>query len=378
MVRGLSRRGRIALAVVALMLGIALVAYPYVSDYVHKVHQIQVVKDQQAAVDNTSSEALRREMEASLDYNRRLLANRAVVTDPFDPANKPVSSAEYNERCNIAGDGVMGTLVIPKLDVTVPIYHGTADDVLQKGAGHMEATSLPVGGESSHAVFAGHNGLPSVRIFDDLHKLQPGDYFVVRVLGEDHAYRVTSVETVLPDETDSLAIQEGKDLVTLITCTPYGVNTHRLLVHAERCEVPAEWYAHDEADSGSNVPASSEAILPLTLAGLALAAGIVGARLLRGRLGARRGDVAVRVREAEALRGAGGVAGIPEGDAAGSPTHVVSGDAGRGAARGTHARPDGEAATKSSTAVGMLSPTEGLRRRRSSHLGPHRKGGRRG
>ena len=285
-----SRKTRVALAVAALVLGIALVAYPYVSDYVHKLNQIQVVESQQAAVDSTSSEALRQEMEASLDYNRRLLANRAVVTDPFDPANVPVTSDEYNARCNIQGDGVMGSLVIPKLDVTVPIYHSTNDDVLQEGAGHMEATSLPVGGESSHAVLAGHNGLPSVRIFDDLHKLERGDYFVVRVLGEDHAYRVTSTETVLPSETDSLAIQEGKDLLTLITCTPYGVNTHRLLVHAERCEVPPEWYEHDEADSVNTTPGPTQAIVPLTLAGLALAAGIVcaQARLLGRAEGARR------------------------------------------------------------------------------------------
>ena len=270
------------------MLGIALVAYPYVSDYVGKLHQMQVVEDQQAAEDGMSSEALHREMEASLDYNRRLLANRAAVTDPFDPSNKPVSSAEYDERCNIAGDGVMGTLAIPKLDVTVPIYHGTADDVLQKGAGHMEATSLPVGGESSHAVIAGHNGLPSVRIFDDLHKLGDGDYFVIRILGEDHAYRVTSIETVLPNETDSLSIREGKDLVTLITCTPYGLNTHRLLVHAERCGLPQEWLDRDrDAALDPPVPGIGRALLPFTLAGVAAAGGILLARHMAKSRGAR-------------------------------------------------------------------------------------------
>ena len=285
---GKGGRARVVGAALAFVLGAALVAYPYVSDYLHKLNQIDVVERQADAVEDTSSEALHREMEASLDYNQRLLANRTVVTDPFDPNNQPVSTEEYWARCNVAGDGVMGSLVIPTLDVTVPIYHGTADDVLQQGGGHLEATSLPVGGESSHAVIAGHNGLPSVRIFDDLHKLREGDYFVIRVLGEDHAYRVTGTETVLPDETDSLVVQEGRDLVTLITCTPYGVNTHRLLVHAERCPVPDEWYAHDAAEANGVTPGATRALLPLTLMGIAIAVGAIAGRVLWGRRRARR------------------------------------------------------------------------------------------
>lgn len=278
MAAGVRSRIQIVFALVVLLAGAALIAYPYVSDYLCRLNQVEVVQSQAAAVDSQDEEDLRREQEASSDYNERLRVDRVAVTDPFDPSNKPVTAQEYEQRCNIANDGVMASLVIPKADVTVPIYHGTGEEALRKGAGHLEATSLPVGGLSTHCAVAGHNGLPSVRIFDDIGRLVVGDYFVVQVLGEDHAYRVTSIETVLPDQTESLVIEEGKDLMTLITCTPYGVNTHRLLVHAERCEVPDEWYARDKADAENVSVGSERLIVPFTLAGAAAALSAVAAR----------------------------------------------------------------------------------------------------
>lgn len=186
----------------------------------------------------------------------------------------------------------MGTLVIPAIHVNLPIYHGTSDEVLQDGVGHLEGTSVPIGGLSTHSVLSGHTGLPSMKIFDALDQLEVGDYFIIQVLGEDHAYRVTSIEVVLPDETSSLGIQEGKDLCTLVTCTPYGVNSHRLLVHAERCEVPVEWLDKGDAEfpAGYSEPAD-KALLPSVLIGLAIAALIIVAyaivRRLRSGAGAR-------------------------------------------------------------------------------------------
>lgn len=284
------RRGRIAAAVIVLLVGVSLIAYPYVSDFLNKRHQMEVIQQQSDAVGSMDAALLAEEMAACVDYNQRLLASRTVVTDPFDPSNQPVSTEEYEERLNLNGDGVMGTISLPSIDTVTPVYHGTGEEALANGGGHMDATSLPVGGESTHAVIAGHNGLPSVRIFDDLHNIAVGDYFVITVLGEDHAYRVTSTETVLPDETESLAVEEGKDLVTLVTCTPYGVNTHRLLVHAERCEVPAEWYERDKAEASEPTPQVERVILPFTLAGLAVGAGALGAWALRRRA-ARREEV---------------------------------------------------------------------------------------
>ena len=306
--RPVGDRVRIALAVAALLAGAALIAYPYVSDYLHRSAQVSVVQSHESAVAGESEESLQDEMRASLSYNERLLASRTVITDPFDPENAPVSPEEYESRCNMEGDGVMGSLVIPKIGVTVPLYHGTSEEVLRKGAGHLDATSLPVGGPSSHAAFAGHNGLPSVRIFDDLQQLAVGDYFVIRILGEDHAYRVTGTETVLPDETESLRVQEGRDLVTLITCTPYGVNTHRLLVHAERCEVPEQWYARDAQESDSVRVGASQVLLPFSIAGAALAVGAIGARALalhRRRLRKRRFGAQAQVDAMRARRGYG-------------------------------------------------------------------------
>ena len=130
------------------------------------------------------------------------------------------------------------SLLFPKLQLT---FLFTTDDVLQHGVGHVVNTSVPIGGESTHVVLAGHTGLPTAQIFDRLEELQVGDWFIIRVLGEDCAYRVTSTEVVLPNQVNSLSIEPGKDQVTLVTCTPYGVNTHRFLVHAERTEVPSEW-----------------------------------------------------------------------------------------------------------------------------------------
>lgn len=278
-----NRRLRLILEIVGIIFGVALIAYPYVSDYLEKQYQAQVVVTQETAVSGSESTVdLESERQKALDYNDRLSKGRVQVTDPFDAVDAGADNEEYASLMNVAGDGVMGTVVIPKINAKIPIYHTTEDDVLQKGVGHMETTSLPMGGASSHAVLAGHSGLPSVRIFDDLDQLEVGDYFVVQVLGEDHAYRVTSIETVLPDETESLSVQDGKDLVTLVTCTPYGINTHRLLVHGERCELPAEWTDGDDQNI-STTPTPSRALLPFTLLGVAVALGIVLGLALRRR-----------------------------------------------------------------------------------------------
>jgi sortase A len=254
------------------ILGIALILYPYVSDWYYKGKLSSEVESYDATVEKQDDSEIEAEMEEAQAYNERLADSYVVVTDPFDPDASIVTYDEYQNLLNVDGSGMMATLYIPKIDVALPIFHGTESVVLQSGVGHMATTSLPVGGPSTHAVLAGHNGLPSIRIFDDLDQLEPGDYFIIRVLGEDHAYRVTSKETVLPDETSSLFIQDGKDLCTLVTCVPYGINTHRLLVHAERCEVPQEWL-----DQGSDdvIAASQEAsrrpLIIFTMVGLAIA-----------------------------------------------------------------------------------------------------------
>lgn len=313
------KRARIVIAVLAFLVGIGLIAYPYVSDYVHRQQQHEVVSVQDDAVEQAGDAALADEMARAQDYNARLLASRTVVTDPFDADAQSVTDEEYESLLNLGGDGVMGTLVIPVIDLQMPIYHYTNDEELQEGIGHMESTSLPVGGASTHAVLAGHNGLPSVKIFDRLDELEPGDYFVIQVLGEDHAYRVTSKETVLPEETGSLVVEEGRDLVTLVTCTPYGINTHRLLVHAERCEVPAEWYETDQEQTATASAAPDAPLLEFTLVGLAIAAGIGLSYVVARRHVRRRGQAVAPAHggrhfadggSSRPAAGAGGVVGV--------------------------------------------------------------------
>ena len=297
------------LACLVLLAGVLCVAYPIVSNVLQQSAQGKVVSVQQDTVAETSEEDLSAERAAAVDYNERLLGGRAVVTDPFDPDAVRPTDEEYEQVLNLNGDGVMGTINIPAIHVELPIYHTVDDDVLEHGVGHLEGTSVPIGGESTHCVLSGHTGLPSMKIFDNLDRLKEGDYFVLSVLGEDHAYRVTSIETVLPDETDSLVIEEGRDLCTLVTCTPYGVNTHRLLVHAERCEVPEEWLDKGDADfpSGYSEPVDP-AFLPSVLLGLGISVVAIGGYLGVQRWRSRRAAAA-----AAAAAGRGGRVGGADG-----------------------------------------------------------------
>lgn len=225
------------------MLGLLIGAYPIVSNYYEYMEYQKVMDAQQTYVDYAQPEQLSDFLNAAYSYNENL-AKGSIITD----SSNEQAMQEYSSLLNVGGDGVMATITIPSISTKLPIYHGTTDEVLMHGVGHLVGTSLPVGGPSTHAVLTGHTGLPSARLFDSIDKLKDGDWFVITVMNQDLAYRVTSVETVLPDQTDSLAIQQGKDLVTLITCTPYGVNTHRLLVHAERCDIPQEWYDNNMCD----------------------------------------------------------------------------------------------------------------------------------
>lgn len=351
------RRRGMLVAVVAFVLGAGLILYPYVSDWYHKSQQSEVVAVQATVVEETDDSDLEDARAAALDYNARLLNSRSVVTDPFDATSQRVTTEEYTSLMNLAGDGVMGTLVIPSIDLTMPIYHGTDEETLQEGVGHLEETSLPYGGASSHCVLAGHNGLPSVKIFDRIGELEEGDYFIIQVLGEDHAYRVTGVETVLPEETESLVIEEGRDLVTLVTCTPYGINTHRLLVHAERCDVPQEWLDREAGTAETSAPtvadvAEETPLVQFTLIGLAVAAGLLLAWWLaakrkknRERVAMAAGSRAAVVRPVlgvgDARGAAGGGVGVGRGVERAAPGGTAHAGPGGGSHAAAHSQPGG-------------------------------------
>lgn len=230
-------RKKIPVLVIILLfvIGICALLYPLVSEWSNNKSQTAAVENYDHAVVGMNAEALDALREEARAYNGGLLGS-VVLTDPFD-ADIEVRDAEaYNALLNLNGDGVMGSIRIPGIGVRLPIYHGTSYEVLEKGAGHLENTSLPIGGTGTHAVISAHSGLPAAALFTDLGQLARGDLFFVEVLGETLAYRVDQVKTVEPEDVSDLPIDSGEDYVTLVTCTPYGINSHRLLVRGVRTD----------------------------------------------------------------------------------------------------------------------------------------------
>ena len=218
------------LLVLIFLLGLSLLLYPAVSDYWNSKHQtraIAVYSEEVSGLDEDQYQAL---WEAAAAYNASLLErdNAYLLTEE--------QKAAYEQLLNVSGLGIMGYIEIPSIDCSLPIYHGTEESVLQIAIGHLEWSSLPVGGESTHCVLSGHRGLPSAKLFTNLDKLQEGDVFLLRVLDEVLTYEVDQILIVEPQETGALRIVEGEDYCTLVTCTPYGINTHRLLVRGHRIE----------------------------------------------------------------------------------------------------------------------------------------------
>ena len=216
--------------VLILLVGLSLLLYPSVSDYWNSFHSSRAISAYAEDVANLDEVQYEEMWSAARAYNRAL-AERST-----NFALSDAQKEEYEKLLDISGVGIMGYLEIPELNMSLPIYHGTEESVLQIAAGHLEWSSLPVGGESSHCVISGHRGLPSVKLFTYLDKLQEGDVFVLRVLDEVLTYEVDQIRVVEPSQVSDLEIVEGSDLCTLVTCTPYGINTHRLLVRGHQIE----------------------------------------------------------------------------------------------------------------------------------------------
>ncbi len=225
-----SSRFVIVLAALLFFIGAAVFLYPTVSNWLAVIHQSGVIQEYEQEVAGENEDFYESEWKKAQEYNENLAGD--PVRDPFVPGTGYALPENYLECLNI--NGVMGYLEIPKISVRLPIYHGTSEDVLQKGVGHIESTALPIGGAFTHAVLTGHRGLPSAELFTNLDQLDKGDQFYIYVLNKVLAYEVEEINIVLPDELQELRTVKGRDLVTLITCTPYGVNTHRLLVRGTR------------------------------------------------------------------------------------------------------------------------------------------------
>ena len=218
--------------IIVLLIALSVLLYPTVSNYLYEKNGARVISSYDENAVRLSESEKQAMLEAARQYNRELLGNIELL-DPFSPLKKEVD-ARYQSLLNTNEAGMMGYIRIPKIDVELPIYHGTEERILQSGVGHFEGTSLPVGGESSHTVLTGHRGLPSKLLFTDLDQMKEGDIFYLKILGETFAYKIDQILTVLPENTKALTIEPGKDYATLVTCTPYAVNTHRLLVRGSR------------------------------------------------------------------------------------------------------------------------------------------------
>lgn len=238
---------------VVLLAGLSLLLYPTVSDYWNSFHQSRAIASYAESVAKIDDDTYEKMWTQAVKYNKKLRkrSNHWFMTKKQEK--------NYNKLLNISGAGIMGYVEIPKIKVSLPVYHGTDEAILQVAVGHIPGSSLPVGGKGTHSVLSGHRGLPSAKLFTDLDQMEVGDTFLVRVLDETLTYEVDQILTVLPNEMSALEPEKGKDLCTLVTCTPYGVNSHRMLVRGHRI-------ANMETASDIRVTADAQQIEPVLVA----------------------------------------------------------------------------------------------------------------
>lgn len=230
------------LIVVVFVAGLSFLLYPTVSNLWNQAHQSRAIATYSKQVEKLDDSENKKMLKAARKYNKSLLKK----SDHWKLSKK--EKKKYESLLDVSGTGIMGYIEVPKIDCSLPIYHGTDEGALQIAIGHLEGSSLPVGGKSTHCVLSGHRGLPSARLFTDLDQMEEGDIFILNILGRKLAYEVDQIRVVLPEEMSDLEIEEGKDLCTLVTCTPYGINTHRLLVRGHRTEYVEKKVAEEKKE----------------------------------------------------------------------------------------------------------------------------------
>ncbi|MCI6885744.1 MAG: class C sortase [Lachnospiraceae bacterium] len=214
--------------------GLSVLLYPTVSDYLNEKHASRAIAVYNKYAGQLPPEDYSQELETAVEYNKYIAQFKSLAVAAM--AEKDKGDSFYKSLLNVGGEGIMAVIKIPSINVNLPIYHGTEERVLQVAVGHYQGSSLPIGGASTHAILTGHRGLPSAKLFTDLDRLEVGDIFYIKVLGDILEYEIDQIETVLPSELDSLSITPGEDYVTLVTCTPYGINSHRMLVRGTRVQ----------------------------------------------------------------------------------------------------------------------------------------------
>lgn len=265
--------------------GFLLLAYPFLSNYLFEKSAGSTVESYQEKTDMMDQKIKEKVLDEARGYNENLLRSSIQLTDPFKTKKINGETVFYNNILNVDRSEIMGYVKIPCISVDLPIYHGTSAEVLERGTGHLVASSFPIGGESTHAVLTGHTGLSSAKLFTDLTEMKKGDLFFIHVLDKKLAYRVDRITVVKPDDTRNLQIIDGEDHVTLLTCTPYGVNDHRLLVRGKRTRY------HEKEEQTKERPHHSqwmEVYKQAILIGLLIVFSLVGSRKMYGRIKGRK------------------------------------------------------------------------------------------
>ena len=229
-----SRKTNKYIAVIFIIIGFLIFLYPMLSNLLARLNQAETIREYSQKVYSLDKDKIIEEYQKAINYNLEL--NNNEVLDPFIQIEVNTQLEEYESILNINNDGILGYLEIPKINVKMPIYHGTKDEVIEKGVGHLKQSSFPIEGKTVHSVLTSHTGLPKAKLFTELDKLKYKDFFYVTILNKKFCYKVCDIKIVLPEEVDQLKIKQNKNICTLITCTPYGVNTHRLLVTGELTE----------------------------------------------------------------------------------------------------------------------------------------------
>ena len=222
----------IILASITFLLALGMTLYPVISNHVNEKYASEIHTEYEEIIQQADNSALLKAKELAIAYNEAIIPGAS--DEAYSQAALLEASVDYESQLNVAGNGTMGYVEIPKININLPIYHGTGNDSLERGVGHLLGSSLPVGGESTHAILTGHSGMATQKMFTDLEQLSIGDVFYLHVLDETLAYQVIEINVVLPHDTSLLGITNGADYCTLVTCTPFGVNTHRLLVRGTR------------------------------------------------------------------------------------------------------------------------------------------------
>ena len=279
----------LVLAAILFLLSLGLTLYPVISNFVNQKYASEIHTAYQEVIEQTDNSELLKAHELAVSYNRAITPG-STTEEAYSQEALLAASEDYDSQLNIGADGIMGYVEIPKISVNLPIYHGTGNDSLDRGVGHLLGSSLPVGGEDTHCILTGHSGLASQKMFTDLEQLEVTDVFYLNVLGEILAYQVEEINTVLPHDTSLLGISSGEDYCTLVTCTPYGVNTHRLLVRGtripyEEAEVLVEEVMQEEPPKSSWEQKYLQGLFLGVFTALGLAVAIVSIIKIRRKFG---------------------------------------------------------------------------------------------